>query len=226
MLASCYRVPRQRLTVIRPPVDTAVFRPLDRTAACHAAGLDPARRYLLFVGRLDNGVKRISAIIRAFAAVAVAHRDTDLVIVGDGTDRDRLQALAAAQIPSRVHFLGWISELETKAQAYNAAECLVLASWREASPAVISEAFACGTPVLASQVGAIGDLVIDGQTGWLFSPGDDEALVARLAFALTHPEVIASMRPRVREFAETDVSPAAITAALRKGFAMIERQHG
>ena len=171
-------------------------------------------------------MKRISAIIRAFAAVAVAHRDTDLVIVGDGTDRDRLQALAAAQIPSRVHFLGWISELETKAQAYNAAECLVLASWREASPAVISEAFACGTPVLASQVGAIGDLVIDGQTGWLFSPGDDEALVARLAFALTHPEVIASMRPRVREFAETYVSPAAITAALRKGFSAVERQHG
>jgi glycosyltransferase involved in cell wall biosynthesis len=225
-LASRYRVPRQRLTVIRPPVDTTVFRPLDRIAACRAAGLAPTRRYVLFVGRLDDGVKRVSAIIGAFAAVAVTHRDTDLVIVGDGSDRDRLQALAMEQIPDRAHFLGWISEPKAKVQVYNAAECLVLASWREASPAVISEAFACGTPVIASQVGAIGDLVVDGQTGWLFPPGDDEALAAALSFALTHPEVIASMRPRVREFAETDVSPAAMTAALQKGFSAVGRHHG
>ena len=225
-LASRYRVPRQRLTVIRPPVDTTVFRPLDRAAACHTANLDPTRRYVLFVGRLDDGVKRVSALIRTFATVAVAHRDTDLVIVGDGADRDRLQALAVEQIPGRVHFLGWISELAAKVQVYNVAECLVLASWREASPAVISESFACGTPVVASRVGAIGDLVIDGQTGWLFPPGDDEALAARLSLALTHPEIITSMRPQLREFAETCVSPAAITAALRKGFAVLERQHG
>ena len=51
MLASCYRVPRQRLTVIRPPVDTAVFRPLDRTAACHAAASTPhGATYCLWAG--------------------------------------------------------------------------------------------------------------------------------------------------------------------------------
>jgi glycosyltransferase involved in cell wall biosynthesis len=226
MLASCYGVPRQRLTVIRPPVDTTVFRPLDRIAACRAAGLDPVRRYVLFVGRLDDGVKRVSAIIRAFATAAVGHRDADLVIVGDGPDRDRLQALAAEQMPGRVRFLGWISAAEAKAQLYNAADFLVLASWREASPAVINEAFACGTPVLASRVGAISDLVVDGQTGWLFAPGDDEALAAGLSFALNHPEIIAAMLPRVRELAETSISPAAVTTALRKGFLVVGRQGG
>jgi glycosyltransferase involved in cell wall biosynthesis len=226
MLAGRYQVPRARLEVIRPPVDTAVFRPVSRTAACCAAGLDLTRRYVLFVGRLDDEVKRVSAIIKAFAATAAEHRDADLVIVGDGRDGDRLRTLAAEQIPGRVHFTGWVSELEAKVQLYNVAECLVLASWREASPAVISEAFACGTPVLASQVGAIRDLVIEGQTGWSFPAGNDEALSAALSFALTHPEIVASMRPQVRKFAETCVSPAAITAVLKRGFSAIEGQYG
>ena len=64
----------------------------------------------------------------------MAHRDTDLVIVGDGSDREAT-GRSGGQIPDRVHFLGWISELETKVQVYNTAECLVLASWREASRA-------------------------------------------------------------------------------------------
>jgi glycosyltransferase involved in cell wall biosynthesis len=226
MLANRYRVPREHLTVIRPPVDTAVFRPLDRRSACRAAGLDPNRRHVLFVGRLDDGVKRVSAIVRAFAAATATHRDADLVIVGDGRDRERLRRLAAEQMPGRVHFLGWVSAVDAKVYLYNAAECLVLASWREASPAVVSEAFACGTPVLASRVGAIVDLVVDGWTGWSFQAGDDGALVAALSSALTHPEEVASMRPHARRVAEAEVSPAAIVAALKRGFSVGVGQRG
>jgi glycosyltransferase involved in cell wall biosynthesis len=226
MLANRYRVPREHLTVIRPPVDTAVFRPLDRRSACRAAGLDPNRRHVLFVGRLDDGVKRVSTIIRAFAAAAATHRDVDLVIVGDGRDGERLRSLAAEQMPGRVHFLGWVSAVDAKVGLYNAAECLVLASWREASPAVVSEAFACGTPVLASRVGAIVDLVVDGWTGWSFQAGDDGALVAALSSALTHPEEVASMRPHARRVAEAEVSPAAIVAALKRGFSVGVGQRG
>src|SRR5262249_3869086 len=80
MLARRYRVARERLRLILPPIDTACFRPGDRFAACRAAGLDPARRYLLFVGRLDDRVKRVSALIRVFGTLAAAHTDADLVI--------------------------------------------------------------------------------------------------------------------------------------------------
>ena len=221
MLVERYRVPRDRVDVIRPPVDTAVFRPMDRDVACRASGLDPSRRYLLFVGRLDDSVKRISAIISAFVQAAPDYPDADLVIAGDGRDAPSLRALAASQMGERIHFLGWISGSQPKAQLYSAAECLVLASLREASPAVINEAFACGTPVLSSSVGGIGDLVMDDQTGWLFPPGDDGALARRVSYVLSRPELVASLRSKVRKVAEDLLSPATVTATLQKGFSAV-----
>jgi glycosyltransferase involved in cell wall biosynthesis len=221
MLVERYGIAPDRLAVIRPEVDITVFRPRDRIEACRAAGLDPRRRYVLFVGRLDDSVKRVSSIIEAFSVRMAEYVDADLLVVGDGRDRSSLRAQAMRVAPNRVHFLGWISGAEEKAQVYNSAECLVLASWREASPAVINEAFACGTPVLASNVGGIGDLVVDGQTGWLFPAGDDEALASRISDVLSRPDVVASMRPRVRELAETQLSGVRIAAVLKKGFASV-----
>jgi glycosyltransferase involved in cell wall biosynthesis len=226
MLVDRYRVPRERVDVIRPTVDTIVFRPLDRNVACEAAGLDPARRYVLFVGRLDDSVKRVSAIISAFAQAAPDHPDADLVIVGEGRDGLSLRAFAAKQANGRIHFFGWISGPEAKAQIYSAAECLILASLREASPAVINEAFACGTPVLSSRVGGISDLVVDGQTGWLYPPGDDGALAAGLSHVLSRPELVASLRAKVRKVADDLLSPATIAATLRRGFSSVGGTRG
>jgi glycosyltransferase involved in cell wall biosynthesis len=218
MLASRYWVPRERLKVILTPIDTNTFHPLSRTEACGATGLDPERRYLLFVGRLDDGVKRVSALIQAFAVLAAEHRDADLLVVGEGNDGPKLRRLAAGLVPGRVCFQGWVSGAEALAPLYSAAECLVLPSWREGFPTVVGEAMACGTPILASHVGGISELVVEGQTGWLITPGDDVALMARLSFVLAYPEMVASMRPQVRALAERRVSPAAVTAELRNCF--------
>jgi glycosyltransferase involved in cell wall biosynthesis len=226
LLASRYGVPRGRLRVILTPIDTATFRPLDRSVACFAAGLDPARRYLLFVGRLEDRVKRVSALIRTYAALAGEYRDVDLLVVGEGPDGQRLRRLAIESAPNRVRFLGWISSAEALSCLYNAAECFVLPSRSEGFPTVVGEAMACGTPVLASRVGGVGELVIEGQTGWLTAPGDDAGLEAGLSFVLTHPQSVASMRPRVRSVAEARVSPAVVAAALRECFCGAGWQHG
>ncbi len=218
MLASRYRVPRERMTVILTPIDTNAYRPMDRNAACHAAGLDAARRYLLFVGRLEDKVKRVSALVRAYAPIAVEHPDVDLVIVGDGPDGKKLRKLAAEPGACRIHFLGWQSGAEALAPLYNAAESLVLPSWHEGFPTVVGEAMACGTPVLASQVGGVGELVVDGLSGWLIPPGDDDALAAGLANVMAHPQMVAAMRPQVRAMAERRVSPTVVAAALRECF--------
>jgi glycosyltransferase involved in cell wall biosynthesis len=218
MLVHRYGVRRDRLEVIRPCVDTAVFRPLDRATACRAVGLDSKRRYLLFVGRFDDSMKRVSSIIHAFAGLAGTHLDTDLILVGDGRNGPALRSAAAPQA-NRIHFLGWVSSGEAKAQIYNTAECLILASVREASPAVINESFACGTPVVSSKVGAVADLVMENETGWLFPAGDDKTLEAKLLYVLDHPEQVASMRPKVRKVAEEQLSLAAVAATLSRGFA-------
>src|SRR5262249_12102728 len=94
MLRTHFHVPPSRIEVILTPIDTSGCHPMDRTEACQAAGLDPARRYLLFVGRLDDRIKRVGAQIRAFAGLAEQYADTDFLIVGEGNDGAALRRLA------------------------------------------------------------------------------------------------------------------------------------
>jgi glycosyltransferase involved in cell wall biosynthesis len=124
MLAQQYRVPRQHLNLILTPIDTDAFHPMDRAAACRAAGLDPTRRYLLYVGRLDDRVKRVSALIRSFAKAAQQYPDYRLVIVGDGSDRTKLKQCADETAAGRIEFFGWVSGAAALAPLYNAPECL------------------------------------------------------------------------------------------------------
>jgi glycosyltransferase involved in cell wall biosynthesis len=217
-LINRYGAAAARINVIRPPVDLTIFRPLPRSAACAVLGLDPNRRYILFCGRLQEAVKRITAIIRAFA-MAAAGKSATLLLAGDGSDRTSLERAANESAPGQVQFLGWISDPEVKRQLYNAAECLVLASTREGAPAVVSEALACGTPVVATDVGAISDLIVSGQTGWLCKPADDDALASVMANVLAQPEEVAAMRTTCRQMAESHVSIEVVTAALKSGFA-------
>ena len=219
-LINRYGAPASRINIIRPAVDLTVFRPLHRRAACAILGLDPNRRYILFCGRLQDAVKRVSAIIRAFATAAAGPPAT-LLVAGDGADRVKLTRLADEFAAGRVQFLGWVSDPERKAQLYNAAECLVLASTREGAPAVVGEALACGTPVVATDVGAISDLVVSGETGWLLPPADDGALASSLVDVLARPECVAAMRPTCRQMAESHVSAEVVTAALKSGFAAV-----
>jgi glycosyltransferase involved in cell wall biosynthesis len=219
MLTTRFSVPRECLSVVLTPIDTTLYEPLPRDVACGGTGLDPARRYVLFVGRLDDEMKRISAIIRAFAVLAGKHPQAILLIVGDGSDREMLERAAMESVPDRVRFLGWVKAAEAKARLYASADCLVLASRREGFPTVIGEAMACGTPVISSRVGAVEEMVVEGRTGWLFAPGDDEGLVNALdrALSLTAAEA-AEMRARARSMACERVSPEVVTAELRKCF--------
>jgi glycosyltransferase involved in cell wall biosynthesis len=218
LLAGHFRVPKERITVVLTPIDTMIYAPLRRETAARAAGLDPSRRYILFVGRLHDGVKRVSAIIRAFASLCREHSGIDLLIAGDGPDRLRLESLASDLAPARVQFLGWISDARSKAQLYTASECLVIASQREGFPTVVGEALACGTPVLATDVGSISELVSHEKTGWLLPPGDDDALTGALTHIMRNPSLIEAMRPQARNIAQARVSPEAVTDGLRSCF--------
>ena len=227
MLAVRYRVARERLKLILTPIDTDVFRPLDRAAACRALGLDPAKRYALYVGRFDDGVKRISAIVRAFGAAAKRHADIELLIVGDGPAGDRriVETAIGQHAPGRVRLLGWTSDKDHLARIYNVAECLVLASRREGFPTVVGEALACGVPVLASRVGGVPELVAHGETGWLFAPGDDAALTALLGHVFDDPAAAHALKPAARRMAEQHVAPEVIAAGFRQCFAAILPRH-
>ena len=207
MLIERFGAPPSRVAVVLTPIDTDAFRP--RPAA--PPGLDPRRRHVVFVGRLDDRVKRIGSLIRAFAEVAVDHPDADLVIAGSGRDDERLRQLAAELSPDRIRFLGWVTDM---AELLCAAHCLVLPSVMEGFPTVIGEAAACGTPMIASSVGAVPELVVPGRSGWLIPPDDHGALVRALRDALAGD--LAPMRAEARRLAEARVSPSVVADRLRE----------
>jgi glycosyltransferase involved in cell wall biosynthesis len=215
LLISRYNVSEKKLRVVLTPIDMETYQPIARKVACEKVALNPERRYFLFVGRLDDGVKRVSAIIQAFSDLAADYKDADLLIVGDGNDAKKLRQLALDRaLSERVHFLGWVTEAEKKVHFYNVAECLLLASTREGFPTVVGEALSCGTPVISTRVGGVSELVVDGENGWLFPPEDLSMLSIKLKYVLDNPTETAQMRVKARKTAENRVAPQVISEAL------------
>jgi glycosyltransferase involved in cell wall biosynthesis len=217
-----YKLNPNRMSIVRSPIDISVYKPDCRESACLGSGLDSNKRYFLFIGRLDDSVKRVNSIITAFQKVAAKFADIDLLILGTGKDEEKLKEQAEKQVPGRVHFNGWVAREDEKVRLLNIAECLVLASKREGFPTVVGEALACGLPVVSSDVGAISDLVIEDKTGWLFAPQDDEGLLNRLIFVAENSQKIKSMRSFIRDFAVDHISVEALTDSLKLGFSSLK----
>jgi glycosyltransferase involved in cell wall biosynthesis len=139
---------------------------------------------VLFVGLLLP-VKNVHSLLRAHARV---HEKTDapLTIVGHGPLREELEELSAELgIVDSVHFLGHKSRAEV-ASIMQRARVLALPSSSEGYPLVVVEALACGTPVVASRVGGIPEIITSDAAGTLVAPGDTESLAGALtAWATT-----------------------------------------
>lgn len=159
--------------------------------------------YIALVGRLSPE-KGIATVLEAW------RRDPSLpplTIVGDGPFAPQVQAATAAD--RRITWLGHVSNAEAN-RVIGAATGLVMPSlWYETFGRTIAEAFAAGTPVIASRLGAMEELVDEGQTGWLFKPGDANALIARVHELDKLPEdALAAMRRHARQEYERRFTPA------------------
>jgi glycosyltransferase involved in cell wall biosynthesis len=160
---------------------------------------DPGARtgpgdYALFVGRLSPK-KRVDTVLAAWKRLP---QSIPLHIVGDGPDREQLQAEAAHEGLSNVQFKGQLPREQTLA-AINQARFLVFASeWYENFPVTIAESFACSTPVICSRMGAMQEIVSDGRTGIHFTPADSEDLASKVEWAWTHPEEMSAMGTQAR----------------------------
>jgi len=102
-------------------------------------------------------------------------------VAGQGPLRAVLEKQAAAQAPDRVHFLGG---LEDPAPLYRAADAVLLASDSEGVPGVLIEAALAAVPGVATDVGWVRDVVVDGVTGAVVPPGDAQALADGLGRVL------------------------------------------
>ncbi|TME08883.1 MAG: glycosyltransferase family 4 protein [Chloroflexi bacterium] len=170
------------------------------------AGAGP-RKLIGFVGRLVDQ-KGCEFLIRAAPRVIAVHRDVRFLIIGDGPERARLEALARETgAAGAVEFAGYRSDPSTLMQTM---AVLAVPSVYEPLGMVAIEAMACGVPVVASAVGGLPEVVENGNTGILVPPRDPEALAAALIRLLDSPQRARQMGSKGRERATREFSPKVI----------------
>jgi glycosyltransferase involved in cell wall biosynthesis len=196
----------KRIEVIENGIDIDRYRNQpDRDALRNRLGLRLDRRYVAMVARF-HPVKDHAMLLRAFALVAAAREDVDLLLLGDGPLREALEMqVAKAGIEGRVRFLGVRRDVPDILQAI---DVFSLTSVSEAASLTLLEAMAAGVPVVVTDVGGNREIVREGVDGLLTPRGDDQATAAALLKVLDSPEMARRMgeagRKRVEERYQLD----------------------
>jgi glycosyltransferase involved in cell wall biosynthesis len=184
-------LPQEKIAVLRNGVDLNMFSPADREAARQRCGI--RGRTLLSVGNLVE-LKGHDLMLRALEALT----DYELLIVGEGPELKRLRTLAdSLGVQTRVRFLGSVPHMNLR-DIYVACDALVVASSREGWPNVVLEALACGTPVIATPVGGIPEILTSPDAGILLKARTPEALSQAVKQLFQSPPA----RQKTRLFAE------------------------
>ncbi|TGD84841.1 glycosyltransferase family 1 protein [Mycolicibacterium sp. CH28] len=167
------------IAVIRNGIDSSRWQFAPRRA-------HPGPAELLFFGRLEYE-KGVHEAIAALPRVRRSHPGTTLTIAGEGTQRDWLAEVARKhKVLKAVHFVGQVDHDELLALLHRA-DAAVLPSHYEPFGIVALEAAAAGIPLVTSNVGGLGEAVIDGQTGVSCPPRDVAALTAAVRRVLDDP---------------------------------------
>jgi len=185
---------RERIRVIYPGVDAGHYASDPRVARWN-------RPAFLYVGRLKR-YKAVDTAITAVGALARAGQPVELWIAGGGSDRSRLERVAAEAGGGAVTFLGWVSE-ERKLELYRQAWGVVFPSPKEGWGITNLEAAGCGTPAVASNSPGLRESVRDGETGLLVPHGDVDALAAALRSLATDAALRGRLAAGARAFAQS-----------------------
>jgi len=211
-----YDVPRSRIRTIYNGIDIDQYQPRYNDDVLRKHDVDPEQPFVLFVGRIT----RQKGILHLVRAIHDMDDDVQVVLCAGAPDTDEIAAemtalVEEAQAESGNHVV-WINEMLPKDEVitlYSHATLFVCPSVYEPFGIINLEAMACHTPVVASAVGGIPEVVVDGETGLLvsfeaqegddFDPKDPDAFAADLADGvntlLADPERRASMAEKARE---------------------------
>ncbi len=194
-----YGADPDKISIVPPGVDLARFKPMSPQEARRTIGIPPEHRMILFVGRIQP-LKGIDVLMRALAIVKKREpnlaKDICVSIIGGDPNPDseieqaefeRLETLRTElDITDLVAFRG-AKDQDTLVYYYAAAEMVVMPSHYESFGMVAIEAMACGTPVVASDVGGLSFSIEDGFNGYLVPGRDHEALANKIILLLKYP---------------------------------------
>lgn len=161
------------------PIDTALYRRTDKTAARQKLGLPENKRIILFVSqKVTDERKGAQFFIDAVNSLAAKRQDIGVAILGGNGEE------VARQLKTGTSILGYITDQQTIVSVYNAADVFVLPSLQDNLPNTIMEAMACGVPCVGFDIGGIPEMIDHRMTGIIAPPRDTEALANGIAYCL------------------------------------------
>ena len=198
-----YGADESRIRIVPPGVDLSLFKPLDAGEARRQLGLN-GEKVVLYVGRIEP-IKGLELLLKCAAIMEMEDKVKVLVIGGDLTKEaevKRLEGLAVELgIADITEFVGTVDH-RTLPVYYSAADVCVVPSYYESFGLVALEALACGTPVVASRVGGLPEVVQHGRTGYLVSWRCPEPFADSVEVILSSNGLRKSMSAAARSRAE------------------------
>ena len=212
ILAAYPEIPAERVWVIRNGIDTSEYRPDPNTDVLERYGIDLARPYVIFVGRITRQ-KGVPVLLRAASGLIP---EAQLVLLAGAADTPEQLAEVTELVDGlRASRSGvfWIPEMLPKPdviQLLSHATVFAIPSVYEPLGIVNLEAMACGTAVVGSRTGGIPEVVADGETGLLVPPGEPEPLAEALNVLLRDPDRAEAMGQAGRKRAVSEFGWPAI----------------
>lgn len=199
-----YGIPEEKVMVNYNGVNRDIFNDTNKEDARHELNLDSNKRHILFVGNLVP-VKGLEYLIQAVSLLLNNEKiPTDLHIIGQGHLKAALEKLVKNKgLANNVNFLGEKNHEEISLYM-KACTVLCLPSMNEGVPNVLLEAMSCGTPVVASRVGGIPEVVVSEKLGILTPPKDVKSLAMALSAALNKEWNYKEIRNYTEKFSWND----------------------
>lgn len=195
-------VPEERITVVPNAIDLEEIDAAGRRRSVPPIEIGPEETVLLSVGRLERN-KNFAGLVRALGKAGADLGDRwTWVLVGEGPERASLEReIARTGIDAKARLVGSVSD-EQLAALYRRATLFVHPTLYEGSSMVTLEAMAHGLPVIASRVGGIPDKIVDGESGLIVPPADEEALAESIVKALRAKDALEEWGRRARAIVE------------------------
>jgi D-inositol-3-phosphate glycosyltransferase len=188
LVGLCGATPEQ-VAVIPCGVNPGVFRVIDRSVAREKAGFG-GEKVVLFVGRIEP-LKGIDCLLRGFAGLSSTLGARLVIVGGDEGSRKEIAQLQELSrelgIENAVSFLGTVKH-DLMPYLYNAADVCVVPSHYESFGLVPLESLACGTPVVATDVGDLRNIIRQGENGYILPDNEPAILSEKIADVLSWPD--------------------------------------
>ena len=161
-----------------------------------------AERSICYVGRLSKE-KGVATLIDAMKSLP----EVQLKVIGDGSLRGELEEKCRNDGIKNAAFLGYQTGEALKREISNSLFLVIPSESYEVFGLVIIEAFSSGKPVIGARIGGIPELVIDGETGYTFEPGNARDLADKIRTLASRPDLIIEMGKKARRFVESELNP-------------------